>query len=422
MKSHFSHYYSPTQEELKKLWTDGLIALDANVMLHLYGYSEATQDKVLELYCAVKNRLWVPYQAASEYHQRRVKVITDQAQCYSAAIRDIESLASRFKSDHQHPFASEPLLGEFDTICAQLTESLNASRDQQLELLNHDPILQRLTELLEGRVGDPFNKDELTEIYREGVTRFDAAIPPGFRDKAKPEPDRYGDLIIWKELLRKAAVEKRGVLLVIDDAKDDWFDKRNGRTVGPRVELRDEFMAATGQQIHFYSAFRFVEVAADFDISVAVPDSVKEELKNVQRERDVAAASLEETAAMKARMLAAWASNVVRDVDRVSENRRADLLAIESTKISLEGELAQVERKIAELQRQYALGTSELKIYEGHEAYEWSQKRRSELQIIQIELGELQRERRQLSDEIQGLQSNQIALSLDLPTKRHRAR
>lgn len=36
MKESFLGYYQPTEDEFNKLWSEGLVVLDTNVLLHLY--------------------------------------------------------------------------------------------------------------------------------------------------------------------------------------------------------------------------------------------------------------------------------------------------------------------------------------------------------------------------------------------------
>ena len=42
MKKLFPGYFRPNETEIKQVWSEGLIALDANV-LNLYRYSDETQ-------------------------------------------------------------------------------------------------------------------------------------------------------------------------------------------------------------------------------------------------------------------------------------------------------------------------------------------------------------------------------------------
>jgi len=59
---------------------------------------------------------------------------------------------------------------------------------------------------------------------QEGQGRFEHRLPPGFRDADKTE-NRFGDLIIWYEILEKSVAEAAAfpkVLFLTRDEKSDW--------------------------------------------------------------------------------------------------------------------------------------------------------------------------------------------------------
>lgn len=49
MRELFPGYYRKTDAEIKKIWEEGVIVFDANVLLNLYRYSDATRKTLLEL-------------------------------------------------------------------------------------------------------------------------------------------------------------------------------------------------------------------------------------------------------------------------------------------------------------------------------------------------------------------------------------
>lgn len=48
-----------------------------------------------------------------------------------------------------------------------------------------------------------------------------------------------------------------------DDEKEDWWRVERGRTLGPRVELVEEFWRASGKRVHFYTPDRFLHYAGE---------------------------------------------------------------------------------------------------------------------------------------------------------------
>ena len=72
--------------------------------------------------------------------------------------------------------------------------------------------------------------------------------PPGYADAKKPDEERYGDLIIWYEMLDLAAEGQLPILFVTEDAKEDWWWIADGERIGPREEIVHEMWARAGHR------------------------------------------------------------------------------------------------------------------------------------------------------------------------------
>jgi hypothetical protein len=129
-------------------------------------------------------------------------------------------------------------------------------------------------------------------LHATAKQRFEGKIPPGYLDlKDKDIPDAYGDCIGWLQLLEIARTEKKNVILVVDDFKEDWWQIERDRQVGPRPELLQEFCRTTGQRICIYTSENFLRAAKQFvaaEISDAVIKEVAERLADLRRSLRVA--------------------------------------------------------------------------------------------------------------------------------------
>jgi hypothetical protein len=67
---------------------------------------------------------------------------------------------------------------------------------------------------------------------------------------------------VWKQLIAKAKHDSKPVIFVTDDKKEDWWLEQSGRTIGPRTELREEFIAEVQQDFWMYTVDKFIEEAA----------------------------------------------------------------------------------------------------------------------------------------------------------------
>lgn len=138
-------------------------------------------------------------------------------------------------------------------------------------------VKDELCELLNTKVGEGFDLEDLQNIYIDGEERIKTQIPPGYMDNNKQGKEKYGDLVVWKEIIRKAKDESKSVLFVTDDTKEDWFMQFRGKTYGPHPLLLKEFQKETGQQMYIYTLDRFLENSEKLKIQVT--DTALDEIK-----------------------------------------------------------------------------------------------------------------------------------------------
>jgi hypothetical protein len=56
--------------------------------------------------------------------------------------------------------------------------------------------------LFDSKVGEPFNEQRFPNLYKEADDRYKREKHPGFMDAKEKEDERkYGDFILWKQIL-----------------------------------------------------------------------------------------------------------------------------------------------------------------------------------------------------------------------------
>jgi hypothetical protein len=272
VRDRYPGFYPPADHELEELWTRGLIVLDANTLLNLYRYSDETRDEFLDLLRNNAQRLWLPYQVGLEFQNNRLGVIEQQASAYEAVIKTIKGAelavsAELLKYKKHSTMSAQELVDHYHRAVTPILNTLISARDSHLarapSRVEIDLVWQAVTSLFDGRVGEPFSDEELKKIYDEGRARYAEKTPPGYEDEKKGEPRCYGDLVLWKELLRKAEEQQSTAIFVTDDGKEDWWRIVHGQTLGPRVELVEEFRTRAQKRIHFYSPEQFLRYAKE---------------------------------------------------------------------------------------------------------------------------------------------------------------
>ena len=293
MKDLFRGYYAPTPEDLDQMWNEGLIVLDTNALLNLFRYSKSTRDEFFMVLHQVAEQLWIPHQVGLEFQRRRLDVIEDQTKAYDdldKAISDGKSgVIQSLNKFRFHPLLNKTAITEIlDEGMKSVSDVVKQSRkDHEAQVLaegENERVSDSISNLYTSRVGQPFDQATLAALYIEGAARYEAKVPPGYRDKTKLEPARYGDLVLWKQLLAQVSVDKKPALFVTDDAKEDWWRLVNGKTQGPRVELIDEYFGVAEQRVHFYSPDRFLQFAKK-KFGIAVSDDSLSEVEEVSRGR-----------------------------------------------------------------------------------------------------------------------------------------
>lgn len=74
----FRGYRIPTEAELTTALRTATIVVDANVLLNLYYYNEATRDDLLGVLRKLGDRLWLPHQVVREFWRNRLGVLANR--------------------------------------------------------------------------------------------------------------------------------------------------------------------------------------------------------------------------------------------------------------------------------------------------------------------------------------------------------
>ena len=70
MKDLFFEYYKPNKAFFDKIWKDPIYAFDTNVLLDAFRSSGETYKELIRTFKRLKDKIWIPYQVASEYHKK----------------------------------------------------------------------------------------------------------------------------------------------------------------------------------------------------------------------------------------------------------------------------------------------------------------------------------------------------------------
>jgi len=252
------------------MWREGIFSFDTNVLLNIYRYTPDTRDRLFEILRRFNNRIWVPYQVAYEYHERRLNVISDQFKAaelieaqLSKSFNQIENELRRYKN---HPFANvDQHTQTIKEAVERAKVALHEAKSNHPNFIRSDQLLEAITELFNNKVGRPYPEPDLEKLYQDIDQRYEKKVPPGYEDaKDKKDEKKYGDAILWYQLIDHAKEENKPLVFVTGERKEDWWLRHEGETISPRRELLREIHSKANVLFYMYSTDQFMEQAEAF--------------------------------------------------------------------------------------------------------------------------------------------------------------
>lgn len=264
MQKIFREYHQFTDQEFQQLWKNCFFVFDTNTLLNMYRYSRTTVDAYFDVLNELKKKkqLWIPYQIGYEFYENRINVISEYEKSYD----EILSILEKAKSDIEAKYKDHPFLNLYE-IKEEMSKGLSGveikikqAKKKHPKWLEKDEVLEKLNQLFEGNIGNNYDEQKLIEIKKEGKERYEKRIPPGFKDDKKTEDKKYGDLILWYQIIDKAKESKKPIVLISGDVKEDWWLEKDGKRLMPLPQLKKEISDKAGVDFHIYTADRFLEL------------------------------------------------------------------------------------------------------------------------------------------------------------------
>ena len=149
MKNKFDWYLNPSKDELDKVWKDGILTVDTNVLLDLYRYHEDTRNSLIQSLQKFEGKKWLSHQAATEFFRNRTKVIVSAEKAFKQAQDETEKLnasleaaIAQLKGNRIIPMA---LAGELESTVkpaiSQAQSKIGEAKEGYPKFLQDDPIL-----------------------------------------------------------------------------------------------------------------------------------------------------------------------------------------------------------------------------------------------------------------------------------------
>lgn len=282
MQNKFFEYHMNDENVLSDLIENALIVLDTNALLNLYRYNDENRRKYFEVLESIKNRLILPYQVGYEFYENRENIIRYKSlfkeKMKSCLNDEIGLLEQKIKSNawdgkdkdfHKYLQYEEKLKEELISILNEAKNAIDSKLDNcknDLEISwikGNDRILANILVIFENNVCDQLCN--LEEIYKEADKGYEEKNVPGYKDVKKETTNRYGDYIVWKEMIEIAKKYKKDVLFISNDRKEDWVHKLNGIDLGTNRHLIKKFKEETSHLIFSLKVDDFIKRISDLN-------------------------------------------------------------------------------------------------------------------------------------------------------------
>jgi hypothetical protein len=275
--------YVPLDEErIKAVWADAHFCLDTQILLDVYRYTPENRVAFLKLLGALKGRLFVPNRVAVEFARNRLTAIRGHFGPQRIIRLKLDEALKDIKAKHPKHQLLEQLGALVEQAKKLVDDQYGEAERKHLALIDDDTILRELLSVIGDAVGDPYPEDEAQREYKR---RKDGNVPPFCKvDDDKDEDRRKGDVVIWLELLKQYEGQKRPLIFVTDDMKENWWQKCDGGRHGPQPALVQEAYQRAQADILFYTAERFSETAPS-RLGVQVPQGLAEETKEIREQQ-----------------------------------------------------------------------------------------------------------------------------------------
>ncbi|MFN2362899.1 MAG: PIN-like domain-containing protein [Halarsenatibacteraceae bacterium] len=294
MKEEFSEFYYPTESELEKLWQEGIFIFDTNILLSLYNLSEETSNRILDIFDDLNDRIWLPYNVVYEYHQNRLNVImsvyNETENLKTDLIKGFTNYIQSKLVDNREEYNPVFDWGEIEDMILKMKSDFNdyieAETDKLPARFKEDDIRSRYSKIFTDRIGNKLTEKDLEEIYQEGEIRYEKGLSPGYKDKNKKsrldynfdDNRKYGDLIIWKQILKKAETTEKPIIFITDETKGDWWQQAGGLNFGPTYFMKKE-MEERKTLFHMYSSLDFFRGLKNY-LDIKIKENQLEAIKN----------------------------------------------------------------------------------------------------------------------------------------------
>jgi len=283
----FPEFYDSFELEEEDFNEDSgnIIVLDTNFLLDVLRLPNDYAKEYLKAINKTNELIYIPYLVALEFSFNKSSVkkekssnINNYKQSITQKINEIRENIENVDiiniKGNKMEFYKE-FLDILDTFENTIINKINSKIGDTI-IDKDNETYEELLRKIRFRIGNKYSQDWIEKIEKIGKQRYEDKIPPGFNDNNKDDTVRkfggisyhlkYGDLIIWKDLLshlKENGIKNKKVIFVTSDGtsknKIDITYKIKGMVVGPHINLISEIFRETGNHLFILNNTKFIK-------------------------------------------------------------------------------------------------------------------------------------------------------------------
>ncbi|UEL48115.1 PIN-like domain-containing protein [Terrisporobacter hibernicus] len=244
-----------------------LIVFDTNALLELYSYPEMALEHIINKFNKYNRLFWIPKQVYTEFlrhneenRKSQLQLVNELKGKINMDISHLKDQVTKFlnvngkyKTDKFKDFKIN-FEKDLDYVKNNAKEQLRKIDEVHIKnnscIREDNDIIDQFVKNIKSDIG--FTQLELIDIYEEGEKRYKYNIAPGFTDKDKNNGlgvEKYNDLVIWKEILKKVEGTNCKLVFIQNEKKGDWWIGRSKNK--PQDVLVEEFKSVTNKYAEF---------------------------------------------------------------------------------------------------------------------------------------------------------------------------
>ena len=313
-KDEFYGFYREPFNKENMTSENTIIVFDTNSLLNVFRFTPEASKEYFEIIQSIQDKIYIPYLVALEFHFHKSETlllneinVTKFKNNFSKNWNKLKSEAAKtlfsslsYRNDidkkELNAYLSDLLNSEDLNIENKLVEKISSISENQTNIFN------ALVEIMHSKTGERYTQDMITKIEKEGEERYKNGTPPGFNDANKKlsrsyngikYQQKFGDLIIWKDIINKAKEDRiKHVIFVTSDGKrdsktdlnykvcvgNDGNGKKKYQIIGPRIELIEEMKNETGADFYLMDELEFMKQFSQEEVSSRVVKSISDTL------------------------------------------------------------------------------------------------------------------------------------------------